>query len=76
MTIKSLEYNILSLGVNPGYVSHATYILKEKYNQIALLKKKLKIPAIEPVHLLELRQEHEESENNYENMDHLHKLAE
>ena len=46
-----------------------------KDKHITLLNKKLNIATIEPVQTLELRQAHEESEKNYANMLHFHKLS-
>ena len=47
--IRTLEEKITTLGVNPWNSAPATNILKENENEITTLKKKLKIPIIEPV---------------------------
>ena len=75
MTIKILEEKIIELSVNPRDISHASYILKEKDNDIIILKKKLKILTIQPMEYLKLRKEHEENESSYATIIHFQLLV-
>ena len=63
--INELERKIISLGEDPKNLTIVEDLIKEKGNEIKILKKKLNVPNIQHVHTPELQASHEEKDKIY-----------
>ena len=68
VTITELESRIVALGINPAETSHAQFLLQQKDNEIAHLRKRLNILDAEPVQTPELLKLQEEKDRIYDSM--------
>jgi hypothetical protein len=66
--INELERKIISLGEDPKNMTIVGDLIKEKDNEIKILKKKINVPDVQHVQTPELQASHEEKEQLYQQL--------